>query len=58
MSAASRNYVYRVVLDKKKDKPEPTVSRETLEQYKKDIENLVKKQVKDRDGIELLRNLY
>lgn len=43
MSASARNYVYQVVLDKKKDKPEPTVSRETLEQYKKDIENLVKK---------------
>ena len=43
MLSSARNYVYQVVIDKKKDKPEPTVSRETLEQYKKDIENLVKK---------------
>ncbi len=42
MSAVARNYAYRVKVDPKKPKEEPTISLETLKQYQADIAKYVK----------------
>ena len=42
MSAVARDYIYQVrIPDEKRNKPEPTLTKEKLEQYRKDIAHLL-----------------
>lgn len=42
MSAVARNYEYRVIIDKNKQKEEPTISLETLKKYQADVAKYLK----------------
>ncbi len=44
MSASARNCVYWVEIEKSKEKPIPTISIETLQQYQADIEKYLKQE--------------
>lgn len=44
MSAVARDYSYQVKINKNKKKPEPTISKETLERYAADVAKYLTKE--------------
>ncbi len=44
MSASARNYAYLVEIEKGREKPVPTISIETLQQYQADIAKYLKRE--------------
>jgi len=44
MSASAQNYVYEMRVTKGQEKPEPTISKEKLDEYRKNVEKYLSKE--------------